>query len=68
MYQLSAVDYKKFQQMFAAGQFGGQRYGQAFHDYFKLHKMTSADAEVACGRIYNSPNARMHITETFEFV
>jgi hypothetical protein len=30
--------YQDFRSDFKAGKFGTQRFGQAFHDHFKLHK------------------------------
>lgn len=32
------------------------RYGQAFHQYMKLEKVTQPQDKVYCDRIYNEPN------------
>lgn len=36
--------YQAFQRKWNAGDFKGQRYGQAFYDHFNLHKLVNQDA------------------------
>ena len=34
--QIEAQEYQKFQSMYTAGRFSGQRFGQAFFNHFQL--------------------------------
>lgn len=36
--------FQVFNRKFKAGKFGSQRYGQAFYDYFKLHKLVDQES------------------------
>lgn len=32
----------------------GQRYGQSFYNYFKLHKITNSQDKLFCDKLYNA--------------
>ncbi len=59
--------YQNFRMKFNNGEFGQQRFGQAFHDYFELHKMTNSENFAT---IYekDGEEAKALISQTFEFV
>lgn len=54
MIQLEQKAIADFQRRFANGDFGSQRYGQAFYDHFKLDRVSSQKAEM--DKIYNVDN------------
>ena len=63
-HSIEQVEYEAFAQKFKAGEFGNQRYGQAFFNHFKLHKMT---ADVDLNRLYemDGDDARLQIHALF---
>lgn len=63
---LEKYAYQVFQAKFKAGGFGKQRYGQAFYDHFKLHKLVNQQA--LCG-LYekDGDEAKRLISKLFKF-
>lgn len=61
---IEQAEYAVFVAKFKAGEFGNQRYGQAFFNHFNLHKMKS---DTSLNRLYqlDGDDARLLINELF---
>lgn len=65
-YSMEYSAYVKFQENFSSGQYGTQRYGQAFCDHFKLYKMSDKKLVDHLYQLDGAP-ARLAIQQAFVF-
>lgn len=67
-YVLEKHRWNEFNREYRAGSFGGQRYGQAFYDYFKLHRMAVKYQFDALYEETDAKKARNLILQQFVFM
>ena len=65
--QLEKRAYQQFQRDFNAGKFGSQRFGQAFYDNFKLHRVISQQDRLHHLYQMDGEAAKREIGEIFKF-
>lgn len=62
---IEEAEYQKFQDQFYNGDFGSQRFGQAFYNYFELHKLTDQDQFIGIYEERDSVKAKELILRLF---
>ncbi len=65
--QLELRAYQDFQKKFKEGKFKGQRFGQAFYDHFKMHRVVRDKDALDLIYTQDGDAAKASIKELFKF-